>query len=160
MESARGTISKTCYKILDSHVGLIYGDSITLERAYEICERLKQKGFASINIVFGIGSFTYQYVTRDTDGYAIKNTYSEVAGKPVEVYKKPRTDKGDKTSAKVLLAVYKDKNGEHYLKESATFDEVKNCEFVRIFADGVNYVTFSLQDVRDNINELDASKEG
>lgn len=43
------------YKVLDSHVGAIYGDSITLDRAEAICQRLKQKGFASTNIVFGVG---------------------------------------------------------------------------------------------------------
>ena len=43
------------YKVLDSHIGAIYGDSITLERAKEICERLKAKGFASTNIVLGVG---------------------------------------------------------------------------------------------------------
>lgn len=50
-----GTINEQSYKILDSHIGCIYGDSITLERAKQICERLKAKGFASTNIVLGIG---------------------------------------------------------------------------------------------------------
>ena len=43
------------YKVLDKHIGAIYGDSITLERAEQICERLKAKGFASTNVVLGIG---------------------------------------------------------------------------------------------------------
>lgn len=38
------------------------GDSITLEVAKDILERLEKKGFASCNVVFGIGSFTYQYI--------------------------------------------------------------------------------------------------
>ena len=40
-----GTTTSTGYKLLDSHVGLIYGDSITLERANEIMKRLEAKGF-------------------------------------------------------------------------------------------------------------------
>lgn len=63
-----GTINEQGYKVLDSHIGLIYGDSITLERCKQICERLEAKGFASTNVVFGIGSFTYQFNTRDTFG--------------------------------------------------------------------------------------------
>ena len=63
-----GTINEQGYKVLDSHIGAIYGDSITMERATAICERLKAKGFASTNIIFGIGSYTYQYNTRDTFG--------------------------------------------------------------------------------------------
>lgn len=63
-----GTINEQGYKVLDSHIGLIYGDSITLERAEEILKRLEAKGFASTNVVLGIGSFTYQFNTRDTFG--------------------------------------------------------------------------------------------
>lgn len=58
-----GTVTPKGYKLLDSHIGLIYGDAITLQRAEEICKRLKAKGFASINSVYGIGSFC---VTPDT----------------------------------------------------------------------------------------------
>lgn len=50
-----GTINEQGYKVLDSHIGVIYGDSITLERANEICRRLEEKGFASTNVVLGIG---------------------------------------------------------------------------------------------------------
>ena len=50
-----GTINNKGYKVLDPHIGLIYGDSITIDRANEICKRLEAKGFASSNVVFGIG---------------------------------------------------------------------------------------------------------
>lgn len=71
-----GTVNKQGYKVLNSHIGAIYGDSITLlERANEICRRLEAKGFASTNVVLGIGSFTYQYNTRDTFGFAMKTAY-------------------------------------------------------------------------------------
>jgi nicotinic acid phosphoribosyltransferase len=35
-----GTVNDQGYKVLDPHIGVIYGDSITLERAEEICKRL------------------------------------------------------------------------------------------------------------------------
>ena len=50
-----GTINEQGYKVLDPHIGAIYGDSITLERQVQIYERLAAKGFASTNIVLGIG---------------------------------------------------------------------------------------------------------
>lgn len=50
-----GTINEKGYKVLNPKVGLIYGDSITPKRANEIFKRLKAKGFASSNIVLGIG---------------------------------------------------------------------------------------------------------
>lgn len=53
-----GTITnEKGYKVLDSHIGAIYGDSITLERQEAILSGLAAKGFASCNIVLGIGSF-------------------------------------------------------------------------------------------------------
>jgi nicotinamide phosphoribosyltransferase len=58
------------YKVLNSKIGTIYGDSITVERCEEICKGLEEKGFAVSNCVFGIGSYTYQYNTRDTFGFA------------------------------------------------------------------------------------------
>lgn len=47
-----GITNEQGYKVLDPHIGVIYGDSITLERCEEICERLKAKGFASTNVEF------------------------------------------------------------------------------------------------------------
>lgn len=87
-----GTVNDLGYKMLDPHVGLIYGDSITIPIADEILSRLAEKKFASSNIVFGIGSFTYQYITRDTFGYAIKAIYGESSGMQINIVKDPLTD--------------------------------------------------------------------
>lgn len=147
-----GTITKTGYKLLDSHVGLIYGDSITLDRAQAICSGLKAKGFASINVVYGIGSYTYQYVTRDTDQYAVKATFANVGGRDINIYKKPKTGDGMKNSAIGLVAVFKDENGEFYLKDRATWDEVKNCELKEVFRDGKLLIDQSLAEIRARVN--------
>lgn len=103
-----GTHTDAGHRILDSHVGCIYGDSITYERAREITQRLAAKRFASCNMVFGVGSYTYQYVTRDTFGFALKSTWVEVEGEGRDIYKKPATDNGMKNSAKGRLAVLRD----------------------------------------------------
>lgn len=100
-----GNYTAEGYKMLDSHVGLIYGDSITLERAEDILRRLKAKGFASSNVVFGIGSYTYQYCTRDTYGFAMKATAAVINGEEVFLSKDPKTDKGTKKSATGRLGV-------------------------------------------------------
>lgn len=147
-----GTTTEKGYKLLDSHVGLIYGDSITLKRAEQICEGLKLKGFASINIVFGIGSYTYQYVTRDTDGYAVKATYAIIDGVALEIYKSPKGAEFKK-SAKGLPAVFKDSDGELYLKDQATWEQVNNCEFVKVFEDGKLLKDYSLTEVRNNLKQ-------
>lgn len=118
-----GTINSKGYKELDPHIGAIYGDSITLDRCEEICERLKQKGFSSTNIVFGIGSYTYQYVTRDTLGWAMKATYAEINGKGVNLTKDPKTDDGTKKSHSGILKVIRNDQGEFEVKQNCTWDE-------------------------------------
>ncbi|MEM6802609.1 MAG: nicotinate phosphoribosyltransferase [Bacteroidota bacterium] len=117
-----GTLNEKGYKELDPHIGAIYGDSITLARAENICARLKAKGFASTNVVLGIGSFTYQYNTRDTFGFAMKATYGEVAGEGREIFKDPITDNGTKKSAKGLLRV-EEGAGRIKLKEQVSWEE-------------------------------------
>jgi nicotinamide phosphoribosyltransferase len=106
-----GTITSTGHKLLDSHIGLIYGDSITPGRMEEILSRLQAKGFCSSNVVFGVGSYTYQYLTRDTYGFAMKATYGEVNGQPRIISKNPKTDNGVKKSAKGLLIVEQGADG-------------------------------------------------
>ncbi len=106
-----GTVSEKGYKILDSHIGLIYGDAITLRRCEEISEKLKSKGFASINTVYGIGSYTYQYNTRDTFGYALKSTLAVINGDEKMIFKDPKTDDGTKKSQKGKVVVFEDVSG-------------------------------------------------
>ncbi|MEL6944943.1 MAG: nicotinate phosphoribosyltransferase, partial [Bacteroidota bacterium] len=130
-----GTINEKGYKELDAHIGAIYGDSITLERAESICKRLKDKGFASTNVVLGIGSFTYQYNTRDTFGFAMKATYGEVAGEGRVIYKDPITDDGTKKSAKGLIQVVCE-NETYIMYDQVNWDEEQQGELKEVFRDG------------------------
>ncbi len=148
-----GTRNNKGYKELDSHIGAIYGDSITLERAVQICERLKQKGFASTNVVLGIGSFTYQYNTRDTFGFAMKATYGEVDGEGREIFKDPITDDGTKKSAKGLLKVVKT-NGVYELIDQVTWAEEEQGELKEVFRDGKLIIDESLADIRQRLKSV------
>lgn len=100
-----GTINDKGYKTLDPHIGLIYGDSITLGRTEEILSRLAEKGFSADNVVFGVGSYTYQGQTRDSCGFAMKATNITRNGVDIPLFKFPKTDNGTKKSAKGLLSV-------------------------------------------------------
>lgn len=142
-----GTINAQGYKELNPRVGLIYGDSITLQRAKTILEGLKRKGFASSNIVFGIGSFTYQYNTRDTFGMAMKATYAVVNGEARELFKDPVTDSGTKKSAKGLLRVEKE-NGKYVLYDQQTPEQEKQGELRTVFRDSLLLVDESIDTIR------------
>lgn len=126
-----GTVTDKGYRVLDSHIGLIYGDSITYKRANQILTGLAAKGFASTNVVFGVGSYTYQYSTRDTFGFAMKATYGVVKGEGREIFKDPITDDGTKKSARGLLRV---DNG--VLKDRVTVIEELGGDLQSVFKDG------------------------
>jgi nicotinamide phosphoribosyltransferase len=145
-----GTINEQGYKVLDSHIGAIYGDSITLKRAEEICERLAAKGFASTNIVLGVGSFTYQYNTRDTFGFAMKATYVEVDGEGREIFKDPITDDGTKKSATGLLKVVRE-NGSYKLIDKVTREEEQQGELKLLYKDGSFYNKISFEEIRSKL---------
>ncbi|MDA3616472.1 nicotinate phosphoribosyltransferase [Polluticaenibacter yanchengensis] len=145
-----GHTNEKGYKELIPQIGAIYGDSITLERARQICERLKQKGFASTNVVLGIGSFTYQYNTRDTFGFAMKATYGEVKGTGRNIFKDPVTDDGTKKSAKGLIKIMKE-NGKYQLQDEVSWEEEQKGELKEVFRDGKLLIDDSLKSIRSRV---------
>ena len=147
-----GTTTYKGYKLLDSHVGLIYGDSITLDRADRILASLKAKGFASGNVVFGVGSYTYQYATRDTFGFAVKSTYGEVNGVGREIFKDPVTDNGVKKSARGRLCVTLI-DGVYCLVDRQESLDPADCCLREVFRDGKLLVDDTIAAIRDRVRE-------
>lgn len=118
------------------NAGAIYGDSITLDRARTILDRIvNELRLSPYNMVFGIGSYTYEYVTRDTYGFAMKATAVRRNGKIVDIFKKPVTDDGTKTSLKGIPAVYRDTNG-YYVVDGQKPEALNNCAFRKVFSNG------------------------
>jgi nicotinamide phosphoribosyltransferase len=147
-----GTTTEKGYKLLDAHIGLIYGDSITTERQEEILSGLQKKGFASYNVVLGIGSFTYEYVTRDSFGFAMKATYGEVNHEGRDIFKDPKTDDGTKKSAKGLMQVFEDASGQLQLKDQCSWEEEAQGILQTVFKDGKLMVDDSLDAIRKRLN--------
>lgn len=146
-----GTVSDKGYKLLDSHIGAIYGDSITISRATEMCEKLKQKGFASTNMVYGIGSYTYQYNTRDTFGFALKSTLSVINGKERYMFKDPVTDDGVKKSQKGAVRVFRDEAGIIKYEDCLSLDHDKETMLEPIFENSVLLKEESMSGIRKRI---------
>jgi nicotinamide phosphoribosyltransferase len=134
-----GTVNSKGYKVLHEKIGAIYGDI------------LKAKGFASTNIVLGIGSYTYQYVTRDTHGTAIKATSVYRDNEWVPIYKNPKTDKSKK-SLKGLLSVYEEK-GKLKVKDNCSAEEERQGLLKTIYKDGKHLVETSLKEIRSIIDD-------
>ena len=155
-ETFGGTFSEQGYRILDSHIGLLYGDAITLERADAISAKLAQNGFASTNVIFGVGSFTFQFQTRDSLGYALKSTYAKINGEEVFIEKDPKTD--DKNLKKSLTGkVVVVRNAKGSLQAIDHLNDEQEAAFTdnvlqTIFKDGVITKEYTFAEVKKNLH--------
>ena len=164
-----GTVNSKGYKVLNSHVKAIYGDSITPQRCEAIYDILVRKGFACNNVNLGVGSFSMQCLeefdghdtafrpyTRDTYGIAVKATYAEDKdGNPIMIFKNPKTDTGKfKKSQRGCCCVTFDGDKYSYV-DGLTFAEHNtddNC-LIPVFANGTMLKEYTLNEVRQNLWE-------
>lgn len=160
-----GEINSKGYKVLDSHIGVIYGDSITYQMADEICTRLELLGFDTTNVVLGIGGYTYQYKTRDSLGFAMKATNAVINGVEIPLMKEPKTD-SNKKSQRGRVAVYRNENNEIVTVEGVnqeasniTITDEKNQKHSHknllqtVFKDGNAPKFTDVYDIRNRIKE-------
>lgn len=146
-----GTVSEKGYKVLNERVGCILGDGCDFKVIRSILQGLKEKGFASSNMVFGVGSWA-QTGSRDSLGIAIKATWAQVNGVGYNLFKDPKTDDGMKKSAKGLLRVDL-VDGEYILKDQCTPEEEAGGELQTVFENGQITKEWSLSEIRARINQ-------
>lgn len=145
-----GTVNSKGYKVLNPKVGLIYGDGIYDEKMVAILTTMKEQGFASSNIVFGIGGLLLQNFNRDTLGFAIKATHCIVDGEDRDIVKDPITDHGKK-SHKGYLAL-RQENGKYVTVDQLTEDQANDTLLETVYLNGelVKEQTFS--EIRNRLN--------
>lgn len=170
-EEFGGTVNEAGYLELDSHVGMIYGDSMNFNTIDRMCRRMEETGFATSNIVFGLGSYSYQGaivtedhghigITRDTFGFAYKATAVRINGQLKEIFKDPKTGNGNKKSARGFLRVVDDGSDRELVQGVSEADEQneQNDDMLRtVFLNGniVNMDT-DFQVVRERLVESTA----
>ncbi len=136
------------FKQLNPKVGLIYGDGMYFERIEGILETMKEMGYASTNLVVGVGGILLQQHNRDDQGFAIKATFANVNGEERELFKDPITDSG-KRSHKGLMQVLRDGAGKLFTKDKCATDEGGHLELV--FENGEIISSTNLQEIRARI---------
>lgn len=140
------------FRYPSTKIGLLYGDSITLERQKQIYLRLEGAGMAACNLVLGVGSFTYQFKSRDSLGFAMKATAARVKGELKPIFKQPKTDDGTKNSLKGLIMVVPDLNGGLMALDNATEEEEQKGCLETVFKDGELLKDYTLTEVRANVD--------
>ena len=112
------------------------------------------KGFVTVSVGLGIGSYTYQYMTRDTLGFALKGTAEIVNGEFRAIYKDPATDsdKFKKSQKGMVAVVFKD--SEYKLIDHLTPETVKYIEgdmLEDVFVDGGFVRTQTFDEIRERV---------
>ena len=141
----------TGFRYPSTKIGLLYGDSITLERQKQIYLRLEGAGMAACNLVLGIGSFTYQFKSRDSLGFAVKATACKINGELKEIFKQPKTDDGTKNSLKGLIAIYEE-NGTYIAEDCVSEAEEMEGALEPVFVNGSLVKDYSLSEIRERID--------
>lgn len=149
-ETFGGVETEQGYKLLDEHIGAIYGDAITLTRQAQIFQRLMNKGFVP-SVVLGVGSFSFQYVTRDTHGSAVKATNCIKNGQELAIFKDPKTDT-KKKSAKGLLRVERI-DGELVMFDEQTREQEQQGLLKTVFLNGWLKRRTTLENIRSVVAE-------
>lgn len=140
-----------------NNAGAIYGDSINEERAESILRGCVQNLHLSpYNMVFGVGSFTYEYRTRDTYGFAMKATAVRRGGEVIDIFKDPVTDDGGKRSHKGIPLVYRtpestEDNPVYFVEQGGTPYGLDNCAFEKVYEDGRLLIDTDFATIRQRV---------
>lgn len=154
-----GSVNGKGYKVLDPHIGIIYGDGCTLQNVQTIWTELEKRGFAANNIAFGVGAFCFTaivedgkmiVVTRDTFGIAMKATYGVIDGKELMIFKDPKTDTSHlKKSHKGCCRVYEE-DGELKCQDQL-FGMAEDTLLTTVFKDGELVRDDTFMDIRNRM---------
>lgn len=117
-----GSINAKGFKVLHPAVRVIQGDGIDLSSIGRILESIKQAGFSTENVAFGMGAGLLQKVNRDTLSFAMKASAIRINGVWQDVYKQPITDPG-KNSKRGRLAVIRTTAGIKTIRAEDLTDE-------------------------------------
>lgn len=150
------TVNSKGYKVLPPQIRLIYGDAITAKISEDICSDLITKKISVENVIFGIGAYTYQYVTRDTRGYAVKATYCEHKDFGSKaIYKAPKTAPWKK-SVKGCVAVFEHEPGQFTYVDEFDLGESLNIDgniMVKKYSNGKFYNRESFEQIKERLNK-------
>lgn len=151
------TVNKKGYKELNPKIGIIYGDGMYYSRIADILGTIKEMGYATTNLVIGVGGILLQQHNRDDMGFAIKATFAIVNGEERELLKDPVTDPG-KRSHKGLVKLTKTSEGVYTTTDRCSAIEETTGILRTVYQDGVLTHETSFEDVRNRIREEETQR--
>lgn len=145
------TLNDKGFKLLNSKIGIIYGEAITLDMQNNIYSKMVEKGWCVSNVLLGVGSWAYlEDSSRDSYSFAIKGSHSVVNGGELSMQKTPKTAATSKTSAKGLLRV--EKEGDNFaLYDQQSWEQESQGELQTVFENGKLLNETSLSEIRNRL---------
>jgi nicotinamide phosphoribosyltransferase len=147
------TVNSKGYKVLNPKIGLIYGDGMYFDRFERILEGMKQNGWATSNLVIGIGGLLLQQNSRDDYGFALKTTVAKIGDEYKNVVKSPKTDLGKKSKTGFMKLV--NDNGVIKTVDSLSYEEKRSTDDMlrRVYCDGTITRRYTFDEVRANFTK-------
>lgn len=123
------TINSKGYKELPPYIGMLWGDGIDYDGVRNILFAFKNDGWATSNIIFGMGGALLQKVNRDTQRFAFKCSAQCRDGVWYDVFKEPLDS--SKVSKRGILKLGRNGDGMYFtVKDTAPdFTDHLECRF-------------------------------
>lgn len=142
------TVNSKGYKVLNTKVGLIYGEGMFHERYEKTLEILEHLGYSAENLTIGVGGIL-RAGHRDTLGVAFKATCVKRKGKDwTPIMKDPVTDSGKKSYTGFVGV---EKIGGRYVTKP--LKEVKEDQLITVFENGKLIKDFKWEDIKEKFNK-------
>jgi len=143
-----GTKNDKGYIELNSKVGMLWGDGLDYDGIRSILFTMRNNGYSTNNIVFGMGGGLLQKINRDVQRFAFKSSAQCRNGIWHDIFKQPLDS--SKKSKKGILALVKDDAGNYNTVQTLDIND-KNNVMTTVFENGVITKEYSFEDVRRNV---------
>lgn len=139
-----GTTNSKGFRVLDPHIGVLWGDGIDQRGISKILGRIILAGFSAENLVFGMGGGLLQKLNRDTQRFAFKASAIKRNGEWTEIFKNPIDSSKASKKGKLKLV----KMGNEFMTLPCEGDDVGLLKTV--FENGKIIREYTFDEVREN----------
>ena len=140
------------YKIFDENIGLLWGDGVDYHKIRDILFNMKSNGWASENIIFGMGGGLHTSTTRDTQRNAFKCSAQLRDGNWIDIFKNPLDS--SKKSKTGRLKLTRTESG----YKTLAYDSQEDDLLQTVFKDGELLIDENFQDIRQRTESYSKSR--
>lgn len=149
------TINEKGYRLLHPNVGVLWGDGIEYDGIRSILFTLRNNGYSTDCVVFGMGGGLLQKINRDTQRFAFKSSAQCRSGVWHDISKNPLDS--SKASKKGILKLIQNEDGVFHTEkvlptsnQEFSLDDFSNDLLNTVFVNGIITKELTFEQVRKN----------